>query len=114
MSEEAMSVEVALDELAGSDFSAVRAAAAVIAAAMEADKAEIARLRAQNAALRHWSVGHIDALLLYAAGTYPKDSHVKDAVAFCRIVDPKKKLRMDPLEASSFHPARQDLGDTPC
>lgn len=66
-------------------------------------------LREQNASLRHWAWGHIDALLLYAAGQYPKDSHVKDAVAFCRALYPKKKLRMDPLEAAAFHPAAQAL-----
>jgi len=66
-------------------------------------------LREQNNSLRHWAWGHIDALLLYAAGQYPKDSHVKDAVAFCRALYPKKKLRMDPLEAAAFHPATQAL-----
>ena len=53
------------------------------------------KLREQNDSLRHWAWGHIDALLLYAAGQYPKDSHVKDAVAFCRALYPKKKLRID-------------------
>lgn len=71
------------------------------------------RLRAENATLRHWAWGHIDSLLIYAAGSYPNDSHVKDAVAFCRLLDPKRKLRMDPLRSSSGHPARAALaGDT--
>lgn len=76
---------------------------------LAAKDARIAELEARNASLRHWSVGHIDALLLYAAGTYPNDSHVKDAVEFCRIVAPGKKLRMDPLKGSDFHPARESL-----
>lgn len=74
----------------------------------------IERLEKENASLRHWSVAHIDALLLYAAGSYPNDSHVKDAVAFCRIVAPKWDLRMDfpkRLEASECHPLRACLVD---
>ena len=70
---------------------------------------EIERLRAERDALRHWSVGHIDALLLYAAGSYPNDSHVRDAVEFCRLVAPDRELRMDKpkrLEGSGLHPAR--------
>lgn len=89
------------------------AAAAIIAQHYAPVIAENERLREQNASLKHWSVGHIDALLLYAAGSYPNDSHVKDAVKFCRIVAPDRKLRMDPLEASSFHPAEQALGAKP-
>ncbi len=65
----------------------------------------IAQLEAENESLRHWAWGHIDTLLLYAAGQYPNDGHVEDAVAFCRILYPKRKLRMDPLKASVFHPA---------
>lgn len=76
-------------------------------------RGEVERLRAENSSLRHWAWGHIDCLLLYAAGSYPKDSHVKDAVEFCRILYPRKALRMDPpggqLEGSSFHPARSTL-----
>ena len=70
---------------------------------------EIERLRAERDALRHWSVGHIDALLLYAAGSHPNDSHVRGAVEFCRLVAPDRELRMDKpkrLEGSGFHPAR--------
>lgn len=70
---------------------------------------KLAELEAENASLRHWSVGHIDALLLYAAGSYPNDSHVKDAVEFCRIVAPDKRLRMDPLRGSGWHPAQTTL-----
>ena len=77
--------------------------------ALETQAAELATLRAELATLRHWSWGHIDALLLYAAGSYPNDSHVKDAVAFCRLIDPKRKLRMDPIEGSGLHPASAAL-----
>lgn len=78
-----------------------------------ASEARIAELEGENATLRHWAWGHIDALLLYAAGSYPNDSHVKEAVAFCRLIAPGKKLRMDPLAGSDFHPARQALTKGP-
>ncbi len=88
-------------------------ALATARAEAEALRREVERLKDENASLRHWAWGHIDALLLYAAGSYPNDSHVKDAVAFCRLLKPTAKLRMDPLKASDFHPATAALSKGP-
>jgi len=44
--------------------------------------------------IKHRAFGHIDCLLLYAT-CYPNDSNVKEAVEFCRALDPKRRLRME-------------------
>jgi hypothetical protein len=52
-------------------------------------------LERDNDRLKHEAWRHIDSLLLYAAGDYPNDSAVKEAVEFCRQIDPKRRLRME-------------------
>jgi len=73
---------------------------------------QLENAREEAKELRHWAFNHVDAMLLYIS--YPEDSHVKEAVEFCKIIAPERKMRMNHLQGSGFHPAREALKGQPC